>query len=465
MSKCPTLVVLVLLQSLLFLLCVSNFLLLRTTSLDAIHPAQHRALLSTSAKEGESPLASRSRNLRPVDPQLTAATRRTADDTQYQDATTKTSGSPFRMLLGIFTTDTPKDFNRRRLIRRTYLSYYDQINRASKITGHQWTSNRICALADIMAGNATNPEDCQLIYTFVVGGADPSDPQAPTELLEDDPNIPMVLDSPSDQHERDVTYLNIRENMNEGKTVTWFKYASSRIPDGLRIDLIAKVDTDTVVLPPSLLNEVEIQLRAQDNMRPPKLVYGGHAITSRHYYIQGGFYFLSKDLAQYITSDSCPRDEIVRAHMIKHGHRAEDREVGAFVKRRERGSAQKAQRLFLPYKIGSEHCKRFKGEEGFLSKWEGFLAKETARQQYNGLLVEGQHSGLPDNTAVARGSIPPPCPSEEAIHKALGQYRYGGADSLPLSTDGEVVLNTTRAKDELINLLGSCVPVTLVGLS
>lgn len=64
--------------------------------------------------------------------------------------------------------------------------------------------------------------DCEIIYTFVIGGA--NDFERPEDHSDDKP-----LTLAQDRHgnsEPDCTYLNIRENMEEGKSATWFKYAS-----------------------------------------------------------------------------------------------------------------------------------------------------------------------------------------------------------------------------------------------
>lgn len=64
--------------------------------------------------------------------------------------------------------------------------------------------------------------DCEIIYTFVIGGA--NDFERPEDHGDDEP-----LTLAQDRHgnsEPDCTYLNIRENMEEGKSAMWFKYAS-----------------------------------------------------------------------------------------------------------------------------------------------------------------------------------------------------------------------------------------------
>jgi hypothetical protein len=78
----------------------------------------------------------------------------------------------------------------------------------------------VCSLGryeqDILQGIESR---CQLIYTFVIGGnKDTWD--GPTELLDD--HLPILLEKGND-----YVILNIVENMNLGKSQTWFYFAST----------------------------------------------------------------------------------------------------------------------------------------------------------------------------------------------------------------------------------------------
>jgi hypothetical protein len=76
--------------------------------------------------------------------------------------------------------------------------------------------NRICSLSDIQNHRATF-EDCQIAYAFFLGG----NPDGPTELLKPNSSFPItIVNPPAD--EDDVVYLNIKENMEDGKSQTWF---------------------------------------------------------------------------------------------------------------------------------------------------------------------------------------------------------------------------------------------------
>lgn len=112
---------------------------------------------------------------------------------------------------GIFSTQN--DTRARSLLRSTMLNH-----------------SHLCPLI------VTREPKCRIRYAFVVGG----NPSGPTERIEGEH---LLMRNHSLHQEPDVLYLNIRENMNEGKTPTWFAYAST-LKD---IDFIVKSDMDTMV--------------------------------------------------------------------------------------------------------------------------------------------------------------------------------------------------------------------------
>ena len=78
----------------------------------------------------------------------------------------------------------------------------------------------------------------------------------------------MTLPSPA--NETDLVLLNIQENMEDGKSQSFFKYATSVVIDEhhLDFDYIAKVDSDTIVYPEPFLNANFQDLpRFPDNIR------------------------------------------------------------------------------------------------------------------------------------------------------------------------------------------------------
>jgi hypothetical protein len=212
----------------------------------------------------------------------------------------------------------------------------------------------------------------------------------------------MTLDQSNEPtYERDVVYLNIRENMEEGKSTTWFKYASSKIPESLQIDLIAKVDTDTVVFPNELLAEVELQLQAHNNLHRPVGVYGGVGVLRvggrDQAYFQGGFYFMSKDVARHITSQDCNRSNIIQKMLERYGHRAEDREIGGFVETYRKNLVQC---INTPLEVGWSHNKRFKDPNGFRVKWKDILVKDIVRLRFEELRAHHKNQECPPNEAI-----------------------------------------------------------------
>jgi hypothetical protein len=110
-----------------------------------------------------------------------------------------------RILLGIVTADFVSD-----------QPYRDRHRKLFAL----WNDPRVCTLADFKARPIETRYECQVIYTFVLG----ANPDVSPELVDD--SRPMEVARPiegicSDLNEPDMTLLNIRENMNEGKSQTW----------------------------------------------------------------------------------------------------------------------------------------------------------------------------------------------------------------------------------------------------
>lgn len=213
-----------------------------------------------------------------------------------------------RFLLGIFTTDSPMDLKRRTTIRETYLSAF--VNSS--------TPHRICSFYELDTFMEDDEFVCEIAYVFVTGG----NPDGPTEQLEETESsgpialreVPESVRLP-DHDKHDIVYLNIKENMEDGKTPTYFKYATLMV-DEHYFDYIAKVDGDTVLNVHILLNSLRKELPVfPGNIR----VYGGFMTLPKisrlgkligPAYAAGPFYFLSPDMARYITSTDCPRRQV-----------------------------------------------------------------------------------------------------------------------------------------------------------
>lgn len=176
---------------------------------------------------------------------------------------------------------------------------------------------RLCSLQDYLH-DVKGASACQILYTFVVGGnasAPAAYPDAATDLVVENSTLASL--------EPDVVLLNIRENMNEGKTPSWFHYTSTILHR--KIDYVAKLDLDTLVSIPQLLEFVNQELppaapagqrqnQHQVQLAPPR-VFGGllmdfEACGGKFYesrckpakgkiYMSGQFYFVSYDLVQH----------------------------------------------------------------------------------------------------------------------------------------------------------------------
>ena len=220
-----------------------------------------------------------------------------------------------RLLLGIFTTNSDIERQRRHAIRSTYLKYYS----SNYIIQQQ--QHRICSFLDIVQ-KKVREEDCQVAYAFVVGANE----AGPTELVDFDPSVTSMTVNPTQlRHkfnqtivEDDVVYLNIRENMVEGKSQTWFKYAVTML-DEFYFDYVGKTDTDTVLFVGDYLSSPKTTKGGlssfptfPDNIR----IYGGVYVQPTANFdfpafMHGKFYLLSPDLARFIVSPSCNRSALM----------------------------------------------------------------------------------------------------------------------------------------------------------
>ncbi|KAL7565623.1 hypothetical protein ACA910_018984 [Epithemia clementina (nom. ined.)] len=169
----------------------------------------------------------------------------------------------------------------------------------------------ICSFNDLLQGRLEHPEHCRMAYAFVVG----ANPKGPTLLLEYNDSYPLTVASPSsrnnhtrhdsnrkhnsiqnsnqrhdddddDETESDVVYLNIRENLNYGKTPTWFRYASVALQQQQQQngewqfdewDYIYKADTDTIVFPQEFFQFLD-ESNPTPEQRTIRYVYGGSPI-------------------------------------------------------------------------------------------------------------------------------------------------------------------------------------------
>jgi hypothetical protein len=145
----------------------------------------------------------------------------------------------------------------------------------------------VCSLGryeqDILQGTECR---CQLIYTFVMGV---NTLDGPTELLDD--RIPILLDKGDDS---DVV-LNIKENMNLGKSQTWFYFASTITSDPkLDFDYVGKMDTDTMPYLDKYFEFADNHLPPSPyNLRMMVGIFSNKAWWKNNNIIKESFFFLS----------------------------------------------------------------------------------------------------------------------------------------------------------------------------
>jgi hypothetical protein len=145
-----------------------------------------------------------------------------------------------------------------------------------------WNDTRVCSLHDFVqyekqridnshynGGDEGSPSPCQIIYTFVIGG----NPNGTTLLLDHNETTPLTLPSMpykprhKDTNRTDVTILNIRENMNNGKTPTFFYFALQvmrQFPNDIHYAM--KCDSDAMLRLTSFLQFVDTELPILPNI-------------------------------------------------------------------------------------------------------------------------------------------------------------------------------------------------------
>lgn len=298
-----------------------------------------------------------------------------------------------RFLFGIFSTLRETDAIRRSVIRRTYLAS---------------DPDRICSVKDLV-----NKPHCQIVYTFVLG----ANATGPTDMV-DQPPQSLTVDTREEPildeqgrvipYEDDVTYLNLRENMEDGKSPSWFLYANT-IVDNLGVDFIAKVDSDTLVFPTQFLDEFASFLPIKDhasnsttvqnitgsNTTSDLRVYGGipndsigcGGLRRPHCtkmggktYMQGQLHFLSVDLSRYVTS--IPR-EIRRELFVPIEDLCTAKYVHSHPKPVMEAVVSREQHLW-------EHGKHIKDPVSYERRWNQVIRETQQQQQPHKVVKQGE---------------------------------------------------------------------------
>jgi len=210
-----------------------------------------------------------------------------------------------RVLLGIMTTlDSEKEIQRRHTIRETYLSYYRDDNKNKTLMSKR---HRICGLHELLDQDGPNHElllqECQLAFAFIAG----ANKTGPTKRVKYSVEEPMTILSNSS--EPDIVLLNIKENMNNGKSQTYHKFGGMISEEYICFDYIAKTDSDTLLYIDRLLDEgINTLPTYPDNCRSygGQDVHAGRGIQDKEgvVYFTGAFYFFSPDIARFLYEPS-----------------------------------------------------------------------------------------------------------------------------------------------------------------
>jgi hypothetical protein len=137
------------------------------------------------------------------------------------------------VLVGIFSTETSNS----NTLRERILALFELRN-----------DSRVCCLSDFrqLSAEERRGSRCELVYTFVLGAVGPNynGTSFPTEITGYDER-PLVVDRSSSNSTRNQLFLNIRDNMNEGKSQTWLNHAS-RLAKEFDFEYVAKCDEDSI---------------------------------------------------------------------------------------------------------------------------------------------------------------------------------------------------------------------------
>jgi hypothetical protein len=226
---------------------------------------------------------------RPITTTTTTTSGTTTATTTQQKKNKKDNN--FRFLFGIVSMDSPTEGGLRQAHRETYLSYY-KLHLGTNHSRH----DTICSLSELMNHQdwINDRSKCQFVYTFVIGGGNQTTPSrclwgdgicggtSTSTMIRDQPGSSFPHAMEYSQYQ-DITLLNIRENLNEGKTDTWFSYVSALIslerPD-LGVDFVGKLDSDTVTGVDLLLQHYKRDAILFANDSNPYLFGGGDLVDA-----------------------------------------------------------------------------------------------------------------------------------------------------------------------------------------
>ncbi|VEU45166.1 unnamed protein product [Pseudo-nitzschia multistriata] len=290
-----------------------------------------------------------------------------------------------RAFFGIMTYDSESERKRRNLIRKTFLSYFTNHTNRTLVSEDEYNEKKhwICSLNDLDYGRLEHPEKCRMAYAFVQG----ANPNGTTMLLNFNESYPLSLPPPKFETKKeqkdasDSVYLNIQENGRFGKSPTWFRYAIDVLERHgwmKDFDYIFKSDGDNLIYTPNFFRFMD-KLPQKRAVR----VYGGRPLNYNKcggdshdhcsqmvgpHFMAGGCYFLSLDLAKFIS------DETTFDHMaVKLPH--EDMTTGNFVY----SHPKKIRVVKEPRKKGVIRTHPVKKDRAFKHRWNKMLKEEQVR--------------------------------------------------------------------------------------
>mmetsp|Transcript_21276 Transcript_21276/g.31507 ORF Transcript_21276/g.31507 Transcript_21276/m.31507 type:complete len:359 (+) Transcript_21276:42-1118(+) len=182
---------------------------------------------------------------------------------------------------------------------------------------------RLCSLKEFIRQTEESPHKrvCQVAYTFVIGAGGHDRP------TDHDDNEPLTVDNDQfGNSEDDCTYLNVMENMEDGKSPTYLKFGAN-IANQYGIDYILKTDDDSVISFNAVFDWIDSELPPSPYNRR---IYGGAPRLSRvknTIYSAGEFYFMSADLADYVGNVLTAGDRL----SLMNSRPIEDLDMGTFV--------------------------------------------------------------------------------------------------------------------------------------
>lgn len=156
-------------------------------------------------------------------------------------------------------------------------------------------------------GRFDKADECIVLYSFISGVSKKKAGDLPEDHFRS--SRPLLA-----KVKGDMTFLNIKENLVNGKSSAYFKWAAS-ISTQYNIDYIVKTDDDTLIFMPYLFEKIIGLLKPYPYN---SLYYGGHTTDAKQCnvavwehcklitpngYMAGQFYFLSPDLANAVTND------------------------------------------------------------------------------------------------------------------------------------------------------------------